>query len=182
MLLTRKESGWNSKMRHKNIKFNPIISMRNIRFWISFIILSIVFFGLGSGLLVIFINTILKSVHIRFEMTNLWGADFFFYIAFILFPFSYLIEQIIKKDCKISRFASWFLFPLIYLFFYLFSLTIGLTIQIKNLPVSIFNSSIVTPTSFNFNIKKLAYFISMGLMLSLAIQIALIQKIKNRVL
>jgi len=147
------------------------------RHLITLIIESLIIGIVGAVIFVLLIKTVLGNNNLRYEMTNLWGNDYFFYPLFILLPISFLIESKSKVQKELKKYLTLALFPLLYLTLYLGGLIVDLIWQLNGMATINAISIIDNPTFFKFELIELTICGILGIVIGMTIQFLWIKKI-----
>ncbi len=130
-------------------------------------ILNTVFISIAcSGLLIFVIDKTLKSNGLGFVQVNLWDFSLMFYATLIFFPLSFILQKYLKQIKKLPVYLIWFVFPLLYVCFYLLSLYLGVVYQLSVMGISKEQGLMDYPVTVNMNFILLSYFLVTSIVLA----------------
>lgn len=151
--------------------------MKNIKQISAFTLITILTSTISSIVVFFVISQACKLYGIRFEQTNIWGADFIFYLTVLIFPISFVVQNYLKSDIKFSKYLVWFVFPMIYVTLYSTGICLGLIYQLEKIGISNSQSLWDFPVAINFNMGVLSYYCISGILVALIIEIIWIRKL-----
>jgi uncharacterized membrane protein YhdT len=154
--------------------------MKNIKQITAFTLTTILTGAICSIVVFFVISQTCKLYEIRFEQTNIWGADFIFYLSFLFFPTSFVVQNYLKNDIGLSKYLVWFVFPMIYVTLYSTGICLGLIHQLEKIGISNSQSLWDFPMAINFNMGGLNYYCISGILVALIIEIIWIRNLKIR--
>lgn len=159
---------------------SSINKMKRAKSIIAFILGTILLYVVCSFIITLVLIVTFEKYGVRYEQSNLWGAELIFYVTLLFYPISFLVQKYLKLQRQLPRYLIWLIFPLIYVLLYSLGIYFGLNYQLKLLATSKFPSLLEFPVAINLNFILLNYFLVASIFIAIVIEALWIKRIISR--